>query len=86
MFKESSNIGEESDAETLGGAQMHSEISGLSDYLAEDEMDALRICREVVSHLNWKKTGDAPKKEPLEPVYSQEELRLHSQQFFLSYI
>ena len=66
--------GEESDAETLGGAQMHSEISGLSDYLAEDEMDALRICREVVSHLNWKKTGDAPKKEPLEPVYSQEEL------------
>ena len=63
--------GEESDAETLGGAQMHSEISGLSDYLAEDEMDALRICREVVSHLNWKKTGDAPKKEPLEPVYSQ---------------
>ena len=66
--------GEESDAETLGGAQMHSEISGLSDYLAEDEMDALRICREVVSHLNWKKTGDAPKKEPLKPVYSQEEL------------
>ncbi|MFL2726151.1 MAG: acyl-CoA carboxylase subunit beta [Gammaproteobacteria bacterium] len=66
--------GEESDAETLGGAQMHSEISGLSDYLAEDEMDALRICREVVSHLNWKKTGDAPKKESLEPVYSQEEL------------
>ena len=66
--------GEESDAETLGGAQMHSEISGLSDYLAEDEMDALRICREVVSHLNWKKTGDAPKKEPLEPVYNQEEL------------
>ena len=40
--------GEESDDETLGGAQMHSEVSGLSDYLAEDEMDALRICREVV--------------------------------------
>ena len=49
--------GEESDDETLGGAQMHSEISGLSDYLAEDEMDALRICREVVSHLNWSKEG-----------------------------
>jgi acetyl-CoA carboxylase carboxyltransferase component len=47
--------GEESDDETLGGAQMHSEVSGLSDYLAEDEMDALRICREVVSHLNWSK-------------------------------
>ena len=66
--------GEESDAETLGGAQMHSEISGLSDYLAEDEMDALRICREVVSHLNWKKGGDMPKKIPTEPAYDQEEL------------
>ena len=65
---------EESDAGTLGGAQMHSEISGLSDYLAEDEMDALRICREVVSHLNWKKGGDMPKKIPTEPVYDQEEL------------
>ena len=52
--------GEESDDETLGGAQMHSEISGLSDYLAEDEMDALRICREVVSHLNWSKEGPFP--------------------------
>jgi acetyl-CoA carboxylase carboxyltransferase component len=66
--------GEESDAETLGGAQMHSEISGLSDYLAEDEMDALRICREVVSHLNWKKGGDLPKKITTEPIFDQEEL------------
>ncbi len=66
--------GEESDAETLGGAKMHSEVSGLSDYLAEDEMDALRICREVVSHLNWKKIGDKPKKIPTAPVYDQEEL------------
>ena len=66
--------GEESDAETLGGAKMHSEVSGLSDYLAEDEMDALRICREVVSHLNWKKAGDKPKKIPTAPIYDQEEL------------
>jgi acetyl-CoA carboxylase carboxyltransferase component len=66
--------GEESDAETLGGAKMHSEVSGLSDYLAEDEMDALRICREVVSHLNWKKIGEKPKKIPTAPVYDQEEL------------
>ena len=35
--------GEESDDETLGGGQMHAEVSGLADYLAEDEMDALRI-------------------------------------------
>ena len=66
--------GEESDDETLGGAQMHSEVSGLSDYLAEDEMDALRICREVVSHLNWKKAESDPKAKSEFPLYDSEEL------------
>jgi acetyl-CoA carboxylase carboxyltransferase component len=66
--------GEESDSETLGGAQMHSEASGLSDYLAEDEMDALRMCREVVSHLNWRKPGPTPSKIEEEPIYNSEEL------------
>ena len=66
--------GEESDDETLGGAKMHSEISGLSDYLAEDEMDALRICREVVSHLNWTKNGNEPDIKSSEPEYNEEEL------------
>ena len=66
--------GEESDDETLGGAQMHSEVSGLSDYLAEDEMDALRICREVVSHLNWKKAEPDPEIAAERPAYDSEEL------------
>lgn len=66
--------GEESDDETLGGAQMHSEVSGLSDYLAEDEMDALRICREVVSHLNWKKAEPDPEIASERPAYDSEEL------------
>ena len=66
--------GEESDSETLGGAKMHSEKSGLSDYLAEDEMDALRLCRQVVSHLNWDKAGLEPKKISSDPIYNQEEL------------
>ncbi len=66
--------GEESDDETLGGAKMHSEVSGLSDYLAEDEMDALRICREVVSHLNWSKKGPEPKIKSIEPEYDKNEL------------
>ena len=66
--------GEESDDETLGGAKMHSEISGLSDYLAEDEMDALRICREVVSHLNWTKKGHELDIKSSEPEYNEEEL------------
>ena len=66
--------GEESDDETLGGARLHAEVSGLGDYFAEDEMDALRMCREVVSHLNWRKHGPEPSLPPDEPVHDPEEL------------
>jgi len=66
--------GEETDDETLGGAAMHAEVSGLGDYLAEDEMDAIRRCREVVSHLNWRKAGPPPSMEAPEPVWDPEEL------------
>jgi len=66
--------GEESDDETLGGAQMHAEISGLGEYLAEDEPDALRLCREVVSHLNVEKAGPPPALKADEPVLDPEEL------------
>jgi acyl-CoA carboxylase subunit beta len=66
--------GEESDDETLGGAQMHAEISGLGEYLAEDERDALRLCREVVSHLNWRKAGPPPSLRADPPVLDPEEL------------
>ena len=47
--------GEESDDESLGGAEMHARTSGLADYLAEDEHDALRIGRRIVARLNWRK-------------------------------
>jgi acetyl-CoA carboxylase carboxyltransferase component len=66
--------GEESDDETLGGAQMHAEVSGLGDYFADDEMDAIRMCREVVSHLNWRKHGPPASLQSDEPVYDAEEL------------
>ena len=66
--------GEESDDETLGGAQMHAETSGLADYLAEDEMDAIRIGREVISHLNWRKRGNKPLLKPEEPINDPEDL------------
>jgi acetyl-CoA carboxylase carboxyltransferase component len=67
-------IGEDSDDETLGGAQMHAEVSGLGEYLAEDERDALRLCREVVSHLNWRKAGPPPAPVIEEPLLDPEEL------------
>ncbi|MFN0025890.1 MAG: acyl-CoA carboxylase subunit beta [Acidimicrobiales bacterium] len=66
--------GEDSDDETLGGAQMHTEVSGLGDYLANDELDAIRLCREVVSHLNWRKAGPEPTLPPEEPVHDPEDL------------
>ena len=51
--------GEESDDESLGGAEMHARISGLADYLAEDEHDAIRIGRRIVARLNWRKATPA---------------------------
>ena len=66
--------GEESDDETLGGAQMHAEISGLAEYFAEDERDACRLCREVISHLNWRKPGPPPSLRPDPPLLDAEEL------------
>ncbi|HUH01069.1 MAG TPA: carboxyl transferase domain-containing protein [Kofleriaceae bacterium] len=66
--------GEETEHEPLGGAEMHSKISGVSDYLAEDELDAIRLGREIVAHLEWRK-GAAPLPRPIEPPrYDPEEL------------
>ncbi|MBI3782477.1 MAG: acyl-CoA carboxylase subunit beta [Deltaproteobacteria bacterium] len=65
---------EETDEESLGGAEMHSRISGVSDYLAEDELDAIRLGREIVAHLNWRKLGAARMQAPEDPVYDPDEL------------
>lgn len=65
--------GEESDDESLGGAEMHARTSGLADYFALDEADALRQARRVVARLNWRKAHGEP--GPVEPPkYAEEEL------------
>jgi len=66
--------GEESDDESLGGAEMHARTSGLADYLADDELDALRIGREIVRRLNWRKLGPGPTEPPDAPLYPAEQL------------
>jgi acetyl-CoA carboxylase carboxyltransferase component len=64
--------GEIVDEESLGGAEMHSKVSGLSDYLAENELDGLRIAREIVAHL---RPSIQPSREASEePLYSADEL------------
>ncbi|HEX5256581.1 MAG TPA: acyl-CoA carboxylase subunit beta [Mycobacterium sp.] len=65
--------GEESDDESLGGAEMHARISGLADYFAVDELDAIRIGRRVVARLNWVKGGPKPKPVTA-PLFDTEEL------------
>lgn len=66
--------GEESDDETLGGAEMHARTSGLADYLAEDERDAIRIGRSIVRRLGRHKHGLVPDLTYPEPAYDAEEL------------
>ncbi len=66
--------GEESDDESLGGAEMHARTSGLADYLAADEPDAIRLGRAIVKRLNWRKLGPAPRAAVIEPRYSSGEL------------
>jgi acetyl-CoA carboxylase carboxyltransferase component len=67
-------IGEESDDESLGGAAMHSRISGLSDYFAVDELDCIRIGQEIVANLSWRKRGPGPSRPVDDPVYDVDEL------------
>jgi acetyl-CoA carboxylase carboxyltransferase component len=66
--------GEITDHEELGGAEMHSRISGVSDYLAADERDAIRIGREIIAHLEHKKIGLVPEPDVEPPLHDPEEL------------
>jgi len=66
--------GEVVDAETLGGADVHTSISGVADHFAEDDAHALSIARDVVAHLNRKKKMPLALAEPREPRHPPEEL------------
>ncbi|CCH29810.1 carboxyl transferase domain-containing protein [Actinosynnema sp. NPDC047251] len=65
--------GEESDDESLGGARMHGSTSGLADYVATDEVDAIRLTRRIVARLNWRKLGPAAQAVE-DPLHDEEEL------------
>jgi acetyl-CoA carboxylase carboxyltransferase component len=66
--------GEDADDEELGGARMHAQVSGLADYFATDERDAIRLGRRIVSELNWRKLGPPPSLPTDEPAHDPEEL------------
>jgi len=66
--------GEEVTAEELGGADVHTRISGVADYMAEDDDDALRMARTIVSTLHTSKRLPADMTAPEPPKYDPEEL------------
>ena len=66
--------GAEVTAEELGGADVHTRISGVADHFAEDEQSALEQVREIVSHLNRRKNMPVVMQTPEEPLYDPQEL------------
>ncbi len=64
--------GEIASAEELGGAEMHASVSGLVDYLAEDDGEAVLIMREVVGRLGWENKSEP--KSYLEPILPIDEI------------
>ena len=67
--------GEIATEEELGGAEMHASISGLAEYLAENDGEAVLMARELIARLDWNKRCPAASvKSFREPVYDPDEL------------
>lgn len=66
--------GEDVTAEELGGGEMHTKISGVSDYLADNDEHALEICRSIVASLNIVKRIALDTRKPEEPLYPSDEI------------
>jgi 3-methylcrotonyl-CoA carboxylase beta subunit len=66
--------GEDVSAEDLGGADVHTRISGVADHFAENDAHAIAIARRIVSRLNWTKRLPVSVAEPAEPLYSAHEI------------
>ena len=66
--------GEEVTPEELGGAEVHTTISGVADHMAEDDLDALRICRDIVAGLPVQEKQKIEIQKEKEPLYPSEEL------------
>jgi len=66
--------GEVVSAEDLGGADVHTRISGVADYLAQDDRHALSLARDVVAHLNRPAPSGGSLREPRDPLFDAEDL------------
>ncbi|MES2317080.1 MAG: carboxyl transferase domain-containing protein [Pseudomonadota bacterium] len=66
--------GEIATEEELGGADMHASVTGLAEYMAEDDADALRITRELVATLDWNRSTARPERAYAMPLHDGEQL------------
>jgi 3-methylcrotonyl-CoA carboxylase beta subunit/propionyl-CoA carboxylase len=66
--------GEEVTAQDLGGADVHTQLSGVADYLADNDDHAIQLCRTIVSTLNITKGVPADRTTPEDPLYDADEL------------
>jgi 3-methylcrotonyl-CoA carboxylase beta subunit len=67
-------IGEIVTAEELGGAEVHTRVSGVADHYALNDAHALAIVRRIVAGLNYRKSVTTEVREPREPLYPAEEI------------
>src|SRR5512142_853783 len=66
--------GEVVDAESLGGADVHTSVSGVADHFTENDQHALQIARDILAHLNRKKSLPVATQVPSEPLYSADDI------------
>jgi 3-methylcrotonyl-CoA carboxylase beta subunit len=66
--------GEVVSPEDLGGGDVHTRLSGVSDWLANDDAHALALARRIVGNLSWKKPEQLVRSEPREPLFDPKEL------------
>jgi 3-methylcrotonyl-CoA carboxylase beta subunit len=66
--------GEVVNAEDLGGADVHTRMSGVADHMARDDAHALQLAREIVANLNYPKPGRLERRAPRPPRYPVEEI------------
>lgn len=70
-----SATGEIATDEELGGAELHAQVSGVAEFLAEDDADGLRIAREIMARLPWNERGPSLRKKSWSaPLYDPDEL------------
>ena len=67
-------IGEVVSAEDLGGGDVHTRLSGVADYLAEDDLHALELARRIVANLNRTKPAQLDVRAPTEPRFDPQSL------------